>query len=285
MKLAFRSVIISSAALILCGCQGKAAQEVKPADAAQAKPAFTQFEAEDKSQIPTYWIVGDSTVKNGSGEKLGWGEVVTPLFDATRIKVVNKAIGGRSTRNYIAQGRWADVLKSAKPGDYVSVQFGHNDGGKIGGPKGDRGVLAGIGEETKDYLDDANQTVTVHTYGWYLRQYVREAKARKLNIILVTPVCRDNWNKDGTLNNGIRAYAIWMIEVANQEGATLLDLNAIIAEHYSEMGQSKISGIFFTGPTDHTHTTPAGAEFNAKCVAEGLRKLDGCDLKDYLVAN
>jgi lysophospholipase L1-like esterase len=270
-------LMVVAAMVLIGGCrnQSNAVAGASPQAKAVTKPTAVP------ADLPTYWIVGDSTVKNGSMERLGWGEVITPLFDETKIKVVNKAIGGRSTRNYIAQGRWADVLKSAKPGDYVSVQFGHNDGGNIGGPKGDRGTLAGIGEETKDYLDDANQTVTVRTYGWYLRQYVKEAKAKKLNVILVTPVCRDNWNKDGTLKNDIRKYAQWMIEVAKQEGAPLLDLNAIIARYYSQMGQSKVSGIFFMG-TDHTHNTPAGAEFNAACVAEGLRAMKDCGLKDYL---
>jgi lysophospholipase L1-like esterase len=231
--------------------------------------------------MPTWWIVGDSTVKNGSQDRKGWGEVIAPLFDEARIRIVNKAIGGRSTRNYIAQGRWKEVLDSARPGDFVSVQFGHNDGGNIGGPKGDRGTLPGVGEETRDYIDDANQTVTVHTYGWYLRQYVRDAKTRGLNVVLVTPVPRDSWYEDGTLKNGNRNYAEWMIQVAEQEGAMLLDLNAIIARGYSEMGRDKVSGEFFTG-TDHTHTTPLGAEFNAKCVAEGLRGMPACRLRDYL---
>jgi rhamnogalacturonan acetylesterase len=287
MKLAFRSVIISSVALILCGCQGKAAQEAKPAAVAETKPVFAQFKAQDKSQIPTYWIVGDSTVKNGSGNRLGWGEVIAPLFDKAKIDVVNKAIGGRSTRNYMAQGRWKEVLDKAKPGDYVTVQFGHNDRGSFRGPKGDRGVLPGIGDETQEVAPDPNkpdEMVTVHTYGWYLRQYVNDAKTHKLNIILVTPVARNNWSKDGTLNNDLRPWAEYVIEVAKQGNVPVLDLNAIIAGQYSEMGKEKVDGILFEG-RDQTHTTKAGAEFNAKCVAEGLRKLDGCDLKDYLVAN
>jgi rhamnogalacturonan acetylesterase len=287
MKLALRSAIVSAVAIVLCGCQGKAAQEAKPAVAAEAKPAFTQFQAEDKSQIPTYWIVGDSTVRNGTPPRAGWGEVISPLFDKAKITVVNKAIGGRSTRNYMAQGRWKEVLEKAKPGDYVTVQFGHNDRGSFKGPKGDRGVLPGIGDETQEVTPDPNkpdQKVVVHTYGWYLRQYVSDARAHKLNIILVTPVARNNWNKDGTLNNDLRPWAEYVAEVAKQENVPLLDLNAIIAGHYSEMGRSKVDGIFFEG-RDQTHTMKVGAEFNARCVAEGLRKLSGCSLKDYLLSD
>jgi rhamnogalacturonan acetylesterase len=271
------SAVMLAGILLVSGCQN--------AGVASEKAAAVEKKAGFAAAKPTYWIVGDSTVRNGSGNRVGWGEVISPLFDPNRIKVVNKAIGGRSTRNYIAQGRWKDVLDNAKPGDYVTVQFGHNDRGRFTGPKGDRGVLPGIGEETQEVTPDPNkpdQKVVVHTYGWYLRQYVSDARGKGLTIILVTPVARNNWETDSTLKNDIRPWAEYMREVGKQEKVLVLDLNAIIARHYSEMGKDKVDGVFFEG-TDQTHTTKVGAEFNAKCVAEGLRKLDGCNLKHYLI--
>jgi rhamnogalacturonan acetylesterase len=293
MRCIIKSTLLLTA-LTLLGCQARAVEEAKPLVDDETKPAAAEPRAQgkplDKAQsgtnLPTYWIVGDSTVRNGTPPRAGWGEVIAPLFDQTRINVVNKAIGGRSTRNYIAQGRWKEVLDKAKPGDYVTVQFGHNDRGSFRGPKGDRGVIPGVGDETQEVTPDPNkpdEKVVVHTYGWYLRQFISDARARKLNIILVTPVARNNWTKDGKLNNDIRPWAEYMIEVARAEKVPLLDLNAIVAGHYSEMGKDKVDGILFEG-RDQTHTTKAGAEFNARCVAEGLRKLDGCNLKDYLVS-
>jgi rhamnogalacturonan acetylesterase len=283
MAIAFRYSAFSIIAILVCSC--RADENTKVAAAPEPKAAAITPEA-PQSSLPTYWIVGDSTVKNGTPPRYGWGEVIAPLFDKTKINVVNKAIGGRSSRNYIAQGRWQEVLDKAKPGDYVTVQFGHNDRGSFKGPKGDRGVLPGIGDETQEVAADPNKPdkkVTVHTYGWYLRQYVQDAKAHKLNIILVTPVARNNWTKDGKLNNDIRPWAEYMTEVAKQENVPLLDLNAIVAGHYSEMGKAAVDGVFFEG-RDQTHTLKAGAEFNAKCVAEGLRKLQTSNLKDYLIA-
>src|SRR4051812_34450912 len=80
---------------------------------------------------PVLYIIGDSTVKNGSGtgsDKLwGWGSFLASYFDTTRIDVQNHAIGGRSSRTFITDGRWDKILASLKKGDYVIMQFGHND--------------------------------------------------------------------------------------------------------------------------------------------------------------
>ncbi len=276
MRLTTVLVVIAIVCAGLCGCRYSGAWG-EQSSTLQAKTAPAQ-------QLPTYWIVGDSTVRNGTPPRFGWGEVIAPLFDETRINVVNKAIGGRSTRNYIAQGRWQAVLDAAKPGDYVTVQFGHNDRLTFLGPKGDRGVIPGIGEEAQEVSPDPNkpdEKVVVHTYGWYLRQYINDAKAHKLNIILVTPTPRRGWNSDGTLKNDIRPWAEYMTQVAEQEKVPLLDLNAIVARHYNEMGREKVDGLLFER-TDATHTNRAGAEFNAQCVAEGLRAMKDCKLKDYL---
>ena len=93
---------------------------------------------------PTLFLVGDSTVKVGTPGQVGWGEVVGDHFDLTRINVVNYARGGRSSRTFITEGLWNRVLSAMRPGDYVLIQFGHNDPGELFKTTRPLGSLPGI---------------------------------------------------------------------------------------------------------------------------------------------
>src|SRR4051795_3823839 len=106
--------------------------------------------AADESPRPTLFIVGDSTVKNSTPGQQGWGDPLIKLFDAKRINVENHAIGGRSSRTFQTEGRWDRILEKAKPGDFVLIQMGHNDGGKINDDSRARGSIGGLGEETEE---------------------------------------------------------------------------------------------------------------------------------------
>src|SRR5262249_38791351 len=99
---------------------------------------------------PTLFIVGDSTVKNGTKGQMGWGEAIAKHFDKDKIKVANHAIGGRSSRTFQTEGRWDKILAAARPGDLVLIQMGHNDGGPLDDAKRARGSLRGTGEETRE---------------------------------------------------------------------------------------------------------------------------------------
>src|SRR5262245_5754814 len=105
---------------------------------------------EPPANIPTLYIVGDSTVKNGTKGQQGWGDPVAAHVDKAKIKVQNHAIGGRSSRTFITEGRWDKILAAAKPGDFVLVQLGHNDGGPLDDKARARGTIRGIGDETKE---------------------------------------------------------------------------------------------------------------------------------------
>src|SRR3954471_12791538 len=104
--------------------------------------------------LPTLWLVGDSTVRNGSGNggngQWGWGDRIAKFFDTGKINVVNRARGGRSSRSYITEGLWDQVLADARAGDFVIIQMGHNDGGPLAGDNRERGSIRGTGEETED---------------------------------------------------------------------------------------------------------------------------------------
>ena len=95
-----------------------------------------------------FYIIGDSTVKNGDGtgknNQMGWGTVVTPFFNTTSIDVRNHAIGGRSSRTFITDGRWNTILVALMKGDYVIMQFGHNDASPLDDTARARGTIKGI---------------------------------------------------------------------------------------------------------------------------------------------
>src|SRR6476469_8851802 len=128
---------------------------------------------------PTLFIVGDSTVKNGTRGQMGWGDPISGFFDTSRIRIENRARGGRSSRTFQTEGLWDRVLADAKPGDFVLIQMGHNDGGPLDDPARARGSIRGIGEETRE-IDNpiTKKKETVHTYGWYLRKYIADARAK-----------------------------------------------------------------------------------------------------------
>jgi rhamnogalacturonan acetylesterase len=226
------------------------------------------------AKLPTLWLVGDSTVRNGHGDgangQWGWGEPLVDFFDASKINVVNRAIGGLSSRNFITEGHWDEVLAMMKPGDVVLIQFGHNDGGPLDDPARARGTIPGIGEEAREIENPIlKMHETVHTYGWYLRKYVEDAKAKGVTPILCTLIPRKIW-KDGKVVRNADTYAGWAREVAAQEKIGLIDLNERIAKRYDALGEAAVEPLF---GDPHTHTSRAGAELNAEIVVEGLKAL------------
>src|SRR5579863_480104 len=112
--------------------------------------SFTYMLMREKK--PTLYIIGDSTVKNGSGKGAdglwGWGNYLADHFDTGRISIRNYALGGRSSRTFITEGHWDQVLSQLKPGDMVIMQFGHNDGGPLDDTARARGTIKGIGDDS-----------------------------------------------------------------------------------------------------------------------------------------
>ena len=234
---------------------------------------------------PTVFFIGDSTVRNVTSPGLsGWGEPLAGLFYADKINAVNCALGGRSSRTFITEGLWDKVLGELKAGDFVLMQFGHNDGGSLYQGRA-RASLKGIGEDTEDVvLEATGKPETVHTYGWYLRRYIRDAKAKGATPIVLSLVPRNIWNEDKTtVVRAADSYGRWAKEAALAEGALYLDLNDIVARHYEAVGEETVRTVYFA--QDHTHTTPAGAAVTARLLAEAVRTLEGCPLGSYLKAS
>jgi hypothetical protein len=160
--------------------------------------------------LPTLFLIGDSTVRNGRGDgsngQWGWGEPLVEYFDPAKINVVNRAVGGLSSRTYLTQGHWDRVLAMLKPGDFVMMQFGHNGSGPVDDPARARGTLRGTGEETRE-IDNpiTKRHEVVHSYGWYLRKFIADAKARGATPIVCSPIPRKIW-KDGKIARSADSY-------------------------------------------------------------------------------
>jgi lysophospholipase L1-like esterase len=223
--------------------------------------------------LSTLFLIGDSTVRNGRGDgaggQWGWGDYLGQYFDLKKINVVNRAVGGLSSRTYLTQGHWERVVAMLKPGDFVMMQFGHNDNGSPTNPPPGRSSIKGAGDETQQVTNPTNGVAeTVHTFGWYLRKYIADTRAKQATPIVCSLVPRKIW-RDGKIVRNKESHAGWAEQVATAEGAAFVDLNEIIARRYDELGPEKVNPLF---ADEHTHTTAAGAELNAQCVVAGLLK-------------
>jgi lysophospholipase L1-like esterase len=238
--------------------------------------------------LPTLFVVGDSTARNSAD--LGWGDHFAQFFDTSHINVANRAIAGRSARSYIDEGHWAATLAEMKPGDFLLLQMGHNDGGDLGGLK-PRGDLKGVGDDTQDVAQTtgpyAGRVETIHTFGWYLRKMIDDAKAKGVHPILLTLTVRNIWTApDGSpcgaatqpscpagahIERNMGSYNDWIRQVAAQEHIPVLELGNTEADRLEALGPEKTAPLF---PRDHTHTSPEGATLVAQCVATTIRQSD-----------
>ena len=205
--------------------------------------------------LRSLFLVGDSTVRNGRGDgangQWGWGEPLAALFDTSKINVVNRALGGRSSRTYITEGHWAATLALLKPGDIVLFQFGHNDSGPLDDPARARGTLPGVSDDTREIENPLlHAHEVVHTYGWYLRDYVVETIARGATPVLCTPIPRKLWN-NGKVERNAENYGGWARAIAIQQRVPLLDLNEIIAAKYEALGPPAVEPLFADPPNPH----------------------------------
>ncbi len=240
--------------------------------------------------LPSLFLIGDSTVRNGQGDgsngQWGWGEPVVAYFDAAKINVVNRAVGGLSSRTYLTGGHWDRVLAMIKPGDFVIMQFGHNDSSAVNDNTRARGTIKGTGEETEE-IDNAltKQREVVHSYGWYLRKFIVEARAKGAVPIVFSPVPRKKWSESDagtkTIARGTGSYATWAEMVSKETGVGFVPLNEIVARGYDALGAEAVNGLF---GDEHTHTNRPGAELNAECVIAGLKALRENPLAAFLSA-
>ncbi len=251
-----------------------------------AQPAPRAQSSTPRASIPTLFIVGDSTAhisgdqqKYGAKMRVGWGTPFHAYFNPAKIHVVNAAAAGRSSRTFLREGKWARVLHQLKPGDFVLIQFGHNDPGGIGTGK-DRGSLHGVGSQTQIVRHKGGSVEVVHTFGWYLRRYVADTRAKGAVPIILSVTPRNIW-ANGKPEEGLGHYRQWAHQVAQQEHVVFVDISRIVSERYAKLGPTRVATVF---PLDHTHTDQQGAEVVAQCVVAGLKGLPHDPFGVYLSA-
>jgi len=265
--------------------QGEAVAPAPAATTFNAAHARRSLPVPVDPKLPTLFLIGDSTVRNGQGDgnngQWGWGEPLVALFDPFKINVVNRAVGGLSSRTYLTLDHWAQVLPLMKPGDFVLMQFGHNDDGALNneppGPLRARGTIRGTGDESVE-IDNVmtKKHEVVHSYGWYLRRFIADAHARGVTPIVCSLVPRKSW-RDGHIARA--PYAAWAAEVARTTGAAFLPLNELVALRYEALGAEAVEKLFADA---NTHTNRAGAELNAAVVVAALKALPGAPLATTL---
>jgi lysophospholipase L1-like esterase len=224
---------------------------------------------------PSLYLVGDSIMRTGSGTgdsgPWGMGSELIEFFDPARIQVFNEALGCRRSQSFYGEDAWKKVRDRLQPGDFVLVAFGHNDA-RNSQAHPDRTTLPGNGD---DSLVQGGETI--HSYGWYLRQYAREARDKGATAILCSPAPRATW-VEGRIKRGLDGYASWAADAARTSGARFLDLNTLAANRWDSLGQQKAADYF----ADLEHTTKAGARLNAEAIVEGIRGLTDCKLAEAL---
>lgn len=221
---------------------------------------------------PTIYLMGDSTVRNSNQTYWGWGSLLGTFLDTTQVAVANHAMAGRSTRTFRKEGRWDRVKENMKPGDYLLIQFGHNEGSKPDTTRqGYRGVLRGIGQDSVVLDWGSGEMEIVRTYGENLRRFVREAKQIGVYPILLSMIPRNQWDGQGNVKRANQDFGLWARQIAEEEQVPFIDLNEITAKKYDNIGPEQVKTKYFPG--DHTHTNYDGAMENAASVIEGLRNI------------
>lgn len=221
------------------------------------------------------WLIGDSTMctyELSRGPITGWGMPFANFFDSS-VAIDNRAKGGRSTRTFISENRWQPIVDSLQPGDYVFMQFGHND-------------------EAKEPQYAARYT-PVPDYKTNLIKFITETRTKKATPVIITPVTRMKFDKAGTQQETHIEYTAACYQVAKQYDVPLIDLDKKSRELLQQFGPDNAKLLFMqldpgehpnypAGQKDNTHFNEFGARKIAEIVLAGIRELN-LELKDRIV--
>jgi len=214
----------------------------------------------------TIYIASDSTAQTyraSYAPQAGWGQFLGQYF-TSNIVVDNRAIAGRSSKSFVIEGRLDEILNVIKPGDYLFIQFGHNDA-----------TITNPDRYAAPYT----------TYKEYLGKYVDGARQKGAIPILITPVARLNY-KNNSFVNDFPDYCIAMKQVAEEKNVKLIDLMTKSLNYYTSIGYNETYKLFMVSVnnTDYTHFTEKGAEQIARLVSQGVKEIN-LDISKYLKAN
>jgi lysophospholipase L1-like esterase len=232
------------------------------------------FAASGPDKHVTLHLIGDSTMADkpdpDRNPERGWGQML-PSFFTDRIAIRNHAVNGRSTKSFLREGRWDSVLVRLEKGDYVFIQFGHNDA-KI--------------------TDSTRYTNPYTGYRRNLVRYVTESRRKRAKPVLFSPIVRRKFNENGTLEDAHGAYPFIMREVAKELDVPFVDMQLMSEDLVLSLGPEKSKELYLwvspgvydllpEGKQDNTHFTEKGAMEMARLAVEGLKELD-LDIVKYL---
>jgi lysophospholipase L1-like esterase len=238
-----QTAILLLAAVAFCGCA------TKPATATRAEPNQTGF---------TIFLVGDSTMADKplipANPERGWGQML-PMYFKDGVRIENHAVNGRSSKSFLDEGRWEPVLNQLKPGDYVIIEFGHNDEKK---------------KDPKRYTEPFGGFKT------NLAMFVRETRAHRATPILATPVARKKFDDNGGLVDTHGDYVTAVRQVAQEQQAPLLDLNLRSTELLTRLGPDSSKRLYDWIPAGEFERHPKGLSDDTHFNAYGASRM--CDL-------
>jgi lysophospholipase L1-like esterase len=222
------------------------------------------FTVTEKKKIRVY-LIGDSTIsikETKAYPETGWGMPFVHFFDST-VVIDNRAKNGRSTRSFLQEGLWQPVVDKLQEGDYVFIQFGHND-------------------ESKEKVE---RYTTVDQYKTNLMKVVIETRARKGIPVLLTPVSRRYFDSTGKVKQTHLMYSDAVREVAKANKVPLIDLDERSRELYQKLGDETSKLLFLQlkpgehpnypeGKNDNTHFNELGARLVAQIVLSEMKKLN-----------
>jgi lysophospholipase L1-like esterase len=219
------------------------------------------------------YLIGDSTMANKKKEKFpetGWGQVFQDFF-TDRVTVKNHAKNGRSSKSFIDEGLWQEVYDSLEKGDYVFIQFAHND---------------------EKFTDPSRYTNPVTAYRQNLIRYIKESQSKGAIPVLLTPIVRRNYNEHGTLMDTHELYPLIVHDVGRELNVPVIDLQLLTEQLLLGLGETESKQLFNwltpgensnypNGREDNTHLNVKGAYKVASLVADEISR-QGIGLKVYL---
>ncbi|HIW32134.1 MAG TPA: GDSL family lipase [Candidatus Paenibacillus intestinavium] len=236
-------------------------------------PRLNTVELVPTSQQITIYLAGDSTVTDPSADGFpfsGWGQMLNYYFRHD-VAIANHAIGGRSSKSFISEGRLEGILDEIKEGDFLFIQFGHND----------------------QKSDEERFTYPQTTYPEHLQKYIDAARSKKATPVLITSVHRRDYDKNGGIINSHTTYLDAVRKLAEDENVALIDLADRSKQLFEELGEEATKMIFLwgepgewknfsNGTKDNTHFQEQGGLQIAQLVVDGIRDLNLMPLKMFL---
>lgn len=227
---------------------------------------LVSFIPPNEKKIKVY-LVGDSTMclyDKSRFPQEGWGMPFAEFFDSS-VQIENKARGGRSSRSFIAEKLWQPIVDSLQEGDYVLIQFGHND--------------------PANSADHPDRKTTPEEFGKYLTQYINEARSKKANPILITPVTQRKFDKDGKVMETHVPYSRVMMEVAAANKVPLIDLDGKSRELVQKMGPDFSKYLYLDFEPGETPNYPRGYHDLTHFCDFGARKMAKIVLNEIKAQN